>query len=54
MPYDLTKSHFSLTLQKDVAAGQVVDREGVVLRGLLEAGEEKVQKTDDYITGRYG
>ncbi len=46
MPYDLNRSHFSLTLQKNVASGQVVDREGVVLRGVLEAGEEKVQKAD--------
>jgi len=46
VPYNLKKSHFSLTLQKDVATGQVVDREGVVLRSVLEAGEEKVQKAD--------
>lgn len=46
MPYDLKRSHFSLTLQKDVSAGQVVDREGVVLRSVLEAGEEKIQKAD--------
>jgi hypothetical protein len=46
MPYDLKRSHFSLSLQKDVASGQVVDREGVVLRSILEAGEEKVQKAD--------
>jgi hypothetical protein len=46
MPYDLKLSHFSLSLQKDVASGQVVDREGVVLRSVLEAGQEKVQKAD--------
>jgi len=46
MPYDLKRSHFSLSLQKDVASGQVIDREGVVLRSVLEAGEEKVQKAD--------
>lgn len=46
MPYDLKRSHFSLSLQKDVVTGQVVDREGVVLRSVLEAGEEKVQKAD--------
>lgn len=46
MPYDLKLSHFSLNLQKDVASGQVVDREGVVLRSVLEAGAEKVQKAD--------
>jgi hypothetical protein len=44
--YDLKKSHFSLILQKDVAAGNTVDREGVVLRSVLEAGNEKVQKAD--------
>ncbi len=47
MPYDLTKTHYSLSLQKDVASGQTVDREGVVLRSVLEAGVEKVQKADD-------
>ncbi len=46
MPYDLKRSHFSLTLQKDVASGQVVDREGVLLRSVLESGNEKVQKAD--------
>lgn len=46
MPYDLKLSHFSLTLQKDVASGQVVDREGVMLRSILENGEERVQKAD--------
>jgi hypothetical protein len=46
MPYDLKYSHFSLSLQKDVATGQTVDREGVCLRSVLEAGEEKVQKAD--------
>ena len=46
MPYDLKRSHFSNTLQKDVASGQVVDREGVVVRSILEAGEELVQKAD--------
>lgn len=46
MPYDLKLSHFSLTLQKDVATGQVVDREGVVLRSVLVGGEEMVQKAD--------
>jgi hypothetical protein len=46
MPYDLKRSHFSLTLQKDVASGQVVDREGVLLRSVLEGGNEKVQKAD--------
>jgi hypothetical protein len=46
VPYDLTKTHYSLSLQKDVAAGQVVDREGVVLRSVLEGGVEKVQKAD--------
>ena len=46
MPYDLKLSHFSLSLQKNVATGQVVDREGVVLRSVLEAGEERVQKAD--------
>jgi hypothetical protein len=46
VPYDLMKTHFSLSLQKDVAAGQVVDREGVVLRSVLEGGVEKVQKAD--------
>lgn len=46
MPYDLKRSHFSLTLQKSVASGQVVDREGVLLRSVLEAGEERVQKAD--------
>lgn len=46
MPYDLKRTHFSLSLQKDVATGQVIDREGVVLRSVLEAGEEKVQKAD--------
>lgn len=44
--YDLKRTHYSLTLQKDVATGQVVDREGVVLRSVLEGGEEKVQKAD--------
>ena len=47
MPYDLKLSHFSLSLQKYVAAGQVVDREGVVLRSVLENGEGRVQKADD-------
>lgn len=46
MPYDLTKTHYSLSLQKDVAAGQVVDREGTVLRSVLEGGVEKVQLAD--------
>ena len=46
MPYDLKLSHFSLTLQKDVASGQTVDREGVVVRSVLEAGNEVVQKAD--------
>lgn len=46
MPYDLKLSHFSLSLQKDVATGQTVDREGVVLRSVLENGEERVQKAD--------
>lgn len=46
MPYDLKLSHFSLNLQKDVAAGQLVDREGTVLRSVLENGEEKVQLAD--------
>lgn len=46
MPYDLKLSHFSMSLQKYVSAGNVVDREGVVLRSVLEAGEERVQKAD--------
>lgn len=46
MPYDLKLSHFSLSLQKYVSAGNTVDREGVVLRSVLEAGEERVQKAD--------
>ena len=49
MPYDLKLSHFSLSLQKDVASGQVVDREGVVLRSVMEAGNEKVLR---YLTVR--
>lgn len=44
--YDLKRTHFSLSLQKGVAAGQVIEREGVCLRSILEAGEEKVQKAD--------
>lgn len=46
MPYDLKLSHFSMSLQKYVSAGNTVDREGVVLRSVLEAGEERVQKAD--------
>jgi hypothetical protein len=46
MPYDLKRSHFSMSLQKYVSAGNTVDREGVVLRSVLEAGEERVQKAD--------
>lgn len=46
MPYDLNRTHFSLSLQKDVTAGNVVDREGVVLQSLLEGGVDKVQKAD--------
>lgn len=46
MPYDLKRSHFSMTLQKNVATGQVVDREGAVLRSVLDAGEERVQLAD--------
>jgi len=45
--YDLKKTHFSLTLQKDVAAGSSVDREGVCLISTLEGGEEKVKKGDE-------
>jgi len=44
MPYGLTKSHFSLILQKDVTTGNVVDREGVALVAVVEDGVEKVQK----------
>lgn len=46
MPYDLTKTHYSLSLQKNVAAGSVVDREGVLLQAVLEGGEEVVKKAD--------
>lgn len=46
MPYDLKLTHFSLVLQKNVATGYVVDREGVVLRSVLEDGEERVMKAD--------
>jgi len=44
--YDLKRTHYSLPLQKDVAAGEVVDREGVVLQAVLEGGEERVKKAD--------
>jgi hypothetical protein len=43
VPYELTKSHFSLILQKDVATGSVVAREGTVLQAVLESGVEKVK-----------
>lgn len=46
MPYNLTKTHYSLSLQKNVAAGSVVDREGVLLQAVLEGGEEVVKKAD--------
>jgi hypothetical protein len=47
MPYDLTKTHYSLSLQKNVAAGSVVDREGVLLQAVLEGGEDVVKKAEE-------
>jgi hypothetical protein len=44
--YDLKRTHFSLTLQKNVTPGSVVDREGVCLRSVLTSGAETVQKAD--------
>lgn len=42
MAFDLTKSHFQLQLQKEVATGATVDREGILLASALESGVEKV------------
>jgi hypothetical protein len=43
MAYDLTKSHFSLSLEKGVITGQTIEEEGLCLIMALEDGVEKVQ-----------
>lgn len=43
--FDLIKTHFSLTLEKQVATAQTVNPEGVLLTSLLESGEERVAMT---------
>jgi hypothetical protein len=43
--FDLIKTHFSLTLEKQVATAQTVNPEGVLLTSLLEGGEERVAMT---------
>jgi hypothetical protein len=40
--FDLTKTHFSLTLEKQVATAQTVNPEGTLLMSVLESGEERV------------
>lgn len=48
MGYDLKRSHFSLVLEKEVLAGEVITEEGVLLAAVLDAatGTEKVLPTD--------
>jgi hypothetical protein len=46
MAYDLLHTFSTTTLQKPVVTGQSVDREGVLLRGVLDGGVEAVQKAD--------
>ena len=44
--FDLKRTFFSLPLEKPVAAGSVVEQEGLVLLSKLEAGVEKVYVND--------
>ena len=48
MGHDLKRSHFSLTLEKQVLAGSVITEEGVLLASVLDAatGTERVLPTD--------